>query len=178
MKYFKGFTEINESEFQAEQAKANERRKRQTALYEKSRPLTESEVSRMLLTQQINTLTVDDNTALRMKEFYPTFDSIVGQKVKQGFKFTYADKLWRVEQPELTIEKHYLPGIGTESLYAEVCETHSGTLDDPIPYDGNMALASGKYYIQNGEIYLCIRDTVNPVYNALSELVGLFVEVV
>ena len=41
------------------------------AIEESRRPLTESEVSRMLLTQQINTLTVDDNTALRMKEFYP-----------------------------------------------------------------------------------------------------------
>ena len=45
-------------------------------------------------------------------------------------------------------------------------------------YDGNMALESGKYYTQSGMTYLCSRDTVNPVYNALSELVGLYVEVV
>lgn len=151
---------------------------RKYELQEKYRPLTESEVSRMLLTQQINTLTVDDNTALRMKEFYPPFDSIVGQKVKQGFKFTHADKLWRVEQPELTIEKHFAPDIGTESLYSEVCESHEGTLDDPIPYGGNMTLVSGKYYIQSGVIYLCTRDTINPVYQPLADLVGLFVEVV
>ena len=62
-----------------------------------------------------------------------------------------------------------------ESLYAEVCETHAGTLDDLIPYDGNMALENGKYYIQNSTIYLCNRDTVNPVYNPLSELVGIYV---
>lgn len=119
-----------------------------------------------------------DNVALTAKMLYPAFDSIIGMKVKQGFKFTYGDKLWSVAQPELTIEKHYPPGVGTESLYAEVCETHAGTLEDPIPYDGNMALENGKYYIQSGVIYLCTRDTVNPVYNALSELVGLFVEVV
>lgn len=121
---------------------------------------------------------IDGNDALTAKMLYPTFDSIIGMKVKQGFKFTYGDKLWSVAQPELTIEKHYPPGVGTESLYAEVCESHAGTLEDPIPYDGNMALVSGKYYIQSGVIYLCTRDTVNPVYNALSELVGLFVEVV
>ena len=39
-----------------------------------------------------------------------------------------------------------------------------------------MALESGKYYSQNSKIYRCTRDTVNPVYNALSELVGLYVE--
>jgi hypothetical protein len=157
-----------------EQMKAEHRKHE---LVEKSRPLTESEVSRMLLTQQINALTVDDNTALRMRQFYPTFDSAIGQKVKQGFKFTYGDRLWRVIQPELTIQNHYPPGVGTESLYEEVCETHEGTMDDPIPYNGNMALENGKYYIQDWVIYLCIRDTGNPVYHALSTLVGLYVEV-
>ena len=146
------------------------------AAMEKSRPLTADEVTRLLITQQINTLSVDDNTALRMKDFYPAFESVIGQTVRQGFKFTHGGKLWRTEQPEMTIQEHYAPGMGTESLYSEVCETHAGTLEDPIPYNGNMALESGKYYMQYGKIYRCTRDTVNPVYNALSELVGLYVE--
>lgn len=54
--------------------------------------------------------------------------------------------------------------------------THEGTLNYPIPYEGNMALESGKYYMQDGVTYLCNRDTGNPVYNALSELVGQYVE--
>ncbi|MGN0629267.1 MAG: hypothetical protein ACI4IW_06525, partial [Oscillospiraceae bacterium] len=33
---------------------------------ERTRPLTMEEVSRLLITQQINSLAVDDNTALRM----------------------------------------------------------------------------------------------------------------
>ena len=32
--------------------------------------------------------------------------------------------------------------------------------------------------IQDGVTYLCNRDTVNPVYNPLSELVGIYVEIV
>ena len=39
-----------------------------------------------------------------------------------------------------------------------------------------MALESGKYYSQDNVTYLCNRDTGNPVYHALSELVGLYVE--
>ena len=143
---------------------------------ERTRPFTETEVSRMLISQQINTLEVDDNTALRMKDFYPAFESIIGQTVKQGFKFTHGGKLWKTEQPEMTIQENYPPGMGTESLYSEVCESHAGTLDDPIPYSGNMALESGKYYMQDGKVYRCTRDTGNPVYNALSDLVGLYVE--
>lgn len=56
-------------------------------------------------------------------------------------------------------------------------EEYAGTKHYPIPYDGNMALESGKYYIQDDVVYLCNRDTGQPVYNALSELVGLYVEV-
>ena len=41
-----------------------------------------------------------------------------------------------------------------------------------------MALVSGKYYIEDNVTYLCNRDTGNPVYNKLSELVGIYVEVV
>lgn len=119
---------------------------------------------------------INGNDALTARSMYPTFESIIGKTVKHGFKFTHGGKLWKTEQPEMTIQEHYAPGMGTESLYSEVCETHAGTLEDPIPYSGNMALESGKYYSQNSKIYRCTRDTVNPVYHALSELVGLYVE--
>lgn len=148
-----------------------------TAAAEKNRPLTETEVSRLMLAQQVNTIVVDDNTAVRMKEFYPAFEGIVGQTVQQGYKFTHGSKLWRVIQPSLTLQAHYAPGVGTESLYEEISGTHAGTLDDPIPYSGNMALTQGLYYYQEGAIYLCTRDTGNPVYHPLAELVGLYVEV-
>lgn len=38
-----------------------------------------------------------------------------------------------------------------------------------------MALTAGLYYVQEWVVYLCIRGTVNPVYNALADLVGLYV---
>ena len=111
-----------------------------------------------------------------VKEFYPTFDSIVGQTVSKGFKFTHGDKLWQVIQQSMTVQAHYPPGVGTESLYAEVCESHEGTEDDPIPYEGNMALEEGKCYVQEYEVFRCVRDTGNPVYHPLRELLGLYVE--
>lgn len=160
----------------AEEIKAMNRAAVKAAQEAKRMPLTEAEVNRMLITKQVNSLAVDNNTALRMKEFYPTFDSIVGQTVGEGFKFTHGGKLWQVIQPEYTIQSHYAPGVGTESLYAEVCESHEGTEDDPIPYEGNMALHGGKFYLQDFEVYRCFRDTINPVYHHLSQLVGLYVE--
>ncbi len=163
-------------ELTADELTEMEKQSRLATIEASRRPLNADEVNAMLITQQINTLTVDDSTALRMREFYPAFEGIVGQTVQQGYKFTHGDKLYKVIQPTLTIQAHYPPGTGTESLYAEVCETHAGTEDDPIPYNGNMELVEGLYYMQDYTIYLCTRSTGNPVYHALSELVGLYVE--
>ena len=145
---------------------------------EKHRPLSAEEVNALLIKKQINTVGIDDQTSVRMLDFYPAFSEIVGQTVSQGFKFTYSGKLYKVIQPELTIQDIYPPGTGTESLYEVINEQYDGDIYDPIPYDGNTTLENGKYYTQNGVMYLCNRDTVNPVYNPLSELVGLYVEAV
>lgn len=144
---------------------------------ERTRPLTMEEVSRMLITQQINSLTVEDSTALRMKEFYPQWTELIGTTVdKAGFKFTHGGALYKTIPEQHSFQADWVPGEGTESLYTRIDESHAGTLTDPIPYEGNMALEAGKYYSQGGAVYLCTRDTVNPVYNALADLVGLYVD--
>ena len=140
---------------------------------ERTRPLSFSEVQEMLVRQQINTIAVDDQTALRMVEFYPEWAS--GVAYTAGYKIQRSGKLWRCLQAH-TAQTGWEPE-NAASLWTEICESHDGTKYDPIPYNGNMALQSGKYYTQNNILYLCNRDTVNPVYNALAELVGLYVEV-
>ena len=140
---------------------------------ERTRPLSFSEVQEMMVRAQINTLAVDDATALRMVAYYP--DWTAGTAYAAGDRLVYNGDLYKVLQAH-TSQETWLPGAGTESLYTRIDEQHAGTLADPIPYDGNMELEAGKYYIQDYVIYLCNRDTVNPVYNPLSELVGIYVE--
>lgn len=160
--------ELAEEEISAMQAEAAK-----AAMLERTRPLTESEVTRLLISQQINTLSVDDTTALRMLEFYPEWES--GQAYTETYKVQYSGKLWRCRQAH-TSQAGQEPSIDTASLWEEVCESHDGTQADPIPYDGNMALKEGMYYVQDDVIYRCTRDTINPVYNALADLKGIYVE--
>ena len=156
----------------AEEIAAMEAEAAEFEAHERTRPLTAEEVTAMLIRQQINGLTVDDNTALRMREFYPEWATDTAYPA--GYKVQHGGKLWRCLQAH-TAQAGWEPE-NTPALWTEICETHAGTLKDPIPYDGNMALEAGKYYIQDYVIYLCNRDTVNPVYNPLAELVGLYVE--
>lgn len=158
-------------EMTPEEITAMQKEMRKAELAEKARPFSAEEVTAMLITAQINTLSVDDNTALRMLNFYPNWAENTAYSV--GYKVQYNGKLWRATQAHTSIVT-WEP-VNAPSLWEQINETHSGTLDDPIPYDGNMALENGKHYVQDYTIYLCNRDTVNPVYNALAELVGLYV---
>lgn len=160
-------------EMTAEEIAAMQEASAKAEAEEKHRPLSLGEVQEMMVRAQINSLAVDDNTALRMVEFYPEW--AVDVDYSTGYKVQHGGKLWRCIQAH-TSQAGWEPE-NAASLWTEICETHDGTIDDPIPYNGNMALESGKYYLQGGVTYLCTRDTGNPVYNALSELVGLYVEV-
>lgn len=136
---------------------------------------------------EMNDLQLSATDALEVVDWFPEWGVAdgfkVGDTVQKGQKFKYDGKLWAVLQDH-TILEHYYPSINTASLYVEVTPEYNengeelGTLDNPIPYDGNMILENGKYYIQEGTIYKCNRDTGIAVYHALRDLVGLYVELV
>ncbi len=113
-----------------------------------------------------------DDVALTAITLHPEWAA--GHTYVRDHKVRQGGKLWRCLQLH-TSQVGWEPE-NAASLWAQICQTHSGTLEDPIPYEGGMALTNGLYYVQNGVAYLCTRDTVNPVYHALAELVGLYVE--
>jgi hypothetical protein len=142
------------------------------SLERRNSPMTDGQVLRLLLARQVNTLDVDDNTALRMVEFYPTWAAGTGYTT--GIIVNRGGNLWRCLQAH-TSQPDWEPE-NVPSLWERVCFRYSGEESDPVPYEGNMRLENGKYYIQNEVVYKCIRDTGNPVYHALSDLIGLYVE--
>lgn len=115
---------------------------------------------------------LDDTDALQATELYDEWKP--GTAYEAGYKLRRNGKVWRLRQAH-TSQEGWEPE-NAPALFEEINETHKGTIDDPIPYSGSMALESGKYYSQDGVTYLCIRDTVNPVYHALADLVGIYVE--
>lgn len=124
---------------------------------------------------------ITDEQAVEVKVLYPEWKDLVANNYtaqEAGYRFVHEGKLYKTLQASLTFMEQWIPGQGTESMYARIDETHAGTLEDPIPYEGNMALEEGKYYIQEEVIYKCTRNTDIPVYQKLSELVGIYVELV
>lgn len=117
----------------------------------------------------------DDQEALTVQCLYKEWIKQIGKQLNVGEYVQHEGKLYRVLQAHQA-QSDWIPGDGTESLFVVIDKEHAGTLEDPIPYDGNMELFSGKYYIQNDVAYLCIRDSGTPLYHDLSSLVGIYVE--
>ena len=123
-----------------------------------------------------------DGQALSVKEVYPTYDDLVKTNYcaeSIGYKFTYNGDLYKTAQANLTFQSHYVPGQGTESLYTRIDEKHEGSIDDPIPAFANMEYFQGKYYIENGVIYLCNSELVKDgivLQFVPSALVGTYFE--
>lgn len=159
----------------AEEAAAIEDARERAEVEERHRPFTFAEITEMVIRALINDLAADDATAYRMKEFYPEWEA--GHVYAAGDRFVFGGEFYRVLQAH-TSQEAWLPGTGTESLYVRIDEVHDGTKYDPIPYGGNMALESGKYYAQDGVTYVCTRDTGNAIFQPLAELVVVYVEII
>ena len=122
-----------------------------------------------------------DADGLKAKVLYPRWEALVKKgrvTAEAGFCFTYNGDLYKCTDKNPKFQADWVPGNGTAALYVRIDEVHAGMLADPIPYDGNMELKAGLYYTQSGVTYLCNRNTGQPVYNSLAELVGLYVEMV
>lgn len=124
----------------------------------------------------INTFELSDEEALKRKALYPEWASFIGKSLNTGFKVQYDDKLYKVRQSITTVLENQYPSENTAALYEEINETAAGTIDDPIPYNGNMELFEGLYYSQAGVTYKCTRSTGQAVYHDLSALVGIYVQ--
>ena len=127
---------------------------------------------RKLIEKAVQSL--DDKDALECVCLYEKWDGN-GVEYTEGKKLRHNGELYKVKDGMgHTSQADWSPDVAT-SLFEKINETNAGTRDDPIPYSGNMALENGKYYIEDGVIYLCNRDTGIAVYNRLADLVGIYV---
>lgn len=124
--------------------------------------------------ENIDNLGLTSKQSLEVIDWFPEWKD--GEPLQAGNKVSYDGKLYEVLQSHIS-QSGWEPSTTSASLFREVTEDDDkGTIDNPIEYDGNMALESGKYYKQDGVTYLCTRDTGIAVFGALSELVGIYVE--
>ena len=118
---------------------------------------------------------LDDTDAVHAVDLYDEWKPDTAYEA--GYKLRRNGKVWRVRNGQGHTSQTGWEPENAPALFEEINETHKGTIDDPIPYNGSMALKAGLYYIQDGVVYHCIRGSGIAVYADLSALVGNYVEV-
>lgn len=117
---------------------------------------------------------LQDTDAAKLALCYDPWTTDKAYKV--GDRVLCDGKLWKCRQAN-TSQENWKPSINTASLWEVINVENAGTLDEPIPYDQTMTVYNGKYYLEEGIIYKCIRDSGQPLYATCASLVGNYFEV-
>lgn len=122
--------------------------------------------------------TMPDEQALEMAEYFNEWETYIGKSLNVGQIVKYQELLYRVRQAINEVLEGQYPSMDTAALYEVIELTATGTIEDPIPYNPPMEIFAEKYYTQNDVLYKCTRDSGQALTHNLSELVGLYVEIV
>ena len=93
-----------------------------------------------------------------------------------GYKVSYEGSLFEVLQAHIS-QADWTPREA-KSLFKVVQIEAVGTEDDTIAWEQGMVLEEGKFYIDNGVKYKCVRNSGNALWYSLDVLVGNYVEIV
>lgn len=106
----------------------------------------------------------------------PEWKSFIGGKMEAHQRFQFNKEAWESRQEISVVLEGQEPGMSTAALYQRIESKHAGTQEDPIPYSQLMTVYKDKYYIEDGIIYKCTRDSEQPLYATCASLVGNYFE--
>ena len=116
--------------------------------------LEQAKSIRLTVDEAAGTLT--DQQAAKVKTLYPEW--VPGEAVEVGDRRYYppSDLLYKAIQAHTT-QSDWTPDA-TPALWSVLDVEHAGTQEDPIPAVSGMEYAKGKYYSEDGTIYLMNRE--------------------
>lgn len=117
-------------------------------------------------------LRMTDNEALKAHICFDAWH--VDRDYKVDERLIHKGQLYKVRQAH-TSQTGWAPDA-VPALYAVVHYTHEGTLEDPIPWVNGMESEEGKYYLEDEILYKATRDSGNPLYYAIKDLIGIYFE--
>ena len=122
-----------------------------------------------------------DTQAAEVKTLYPVWKEGEAVSVDARRYYPPTDMLYKCSQAHTT-QADWTPDVAT-SLWTPLDVEHTGTLEDPIPAVSGMEYVKGKYYSEDGTIYLMNREGMVDgesivLYFLPSQLVGQYFEVI
>lgn len=124
--------------------------------------------------RRINQVPMTVEESLELAAYFPKWEA--DKEMPNGYKVSYEGSLFEVIQAH-TSQADWNPRDAV-SLFKVVQVVATGSIDDPIVWESGMVLEDGKYYMDGDVMYKATRDSGNPLYYSLSDLVDTYVEVI
>ena len=141
--------------------------------YVKDVPSADDIVSQLkeLVSTQVEALT--DDEAKKVPALFPLWETEKAYAV--GDRVWYQSSLYKCVQAH-TSQSTWNPKDAV-SLWANVSEESQeadGSREHPYEWQSGMTSYNGKYYTENGILYLCTRDSGAPLYHPIASLINLY----
>ena len=144
--------------------------------YVKEVPDASDIVSQLKELAQTQVEALTDDEAKKVPALFPLWETEKAYAV--GDRVWYQASLYKCVQAH-TSQSAWNPKDAV-SLWANVSEESQeadGSREHPFAWESGMTSYNGKYYTEEGILYLCIRDSGNPLYFPISSLIGTYFQI-
>lgn len=147
--------------------------------YVKDVPSADDIVSQLKELAQAQVAELTDDEAKKVPALFHLWtDHNQGDSIAAGVREWYKGSLYKCITPH-NWQSDWAPDVAT-SLWANVSEESQeadGSREHPFAWESGMTSYNGKYYTEEGILYLCIRDSGNPLYFPISSLIGTYFQI-
>lgn len=144
--------------------------------YVKDVPSADDIVSQLKELAQAQVAELTDDEAKKVPALFPLWETEKAYAVND--RVWYQASLYKCVQAH-TSQSTWNPKDAA-SLWANVSEESQeadGSREHPYQWEQGMTSYNGKYYTEDGILYLCIRDSGNPLYFPIASLIGTYFQI-
>ena len=129
-----------------------------------------------LVSTQVSEL--PDEQAKKVPALFPLWKDLIGKTATLNQRVYFNASLYKCIQPH-EVQATWTPDV-SPSLWQNVSEEAQeadGSREHPYQWEQGMTSYNGKYYTEDGVLYLCTRDSGNPLYFPISSLIGTYFQI-
>ena len=144
--------------------------------YVKEVPSADDIVSQLKELVQSQVAEMTDEQAKKVPALFPLWtDHKNGDSIAAGVREWYKSSLYKCIVPH-NWQSDWAPDVAT-SLWVNVSEEsqeEDGSREHPYQWEQGMTSYNGKYYTEDGILYLCTRDSGAPLHHPIASLINLY----
>jgi len=134
--------------------------------------MTAEEVLKLLAPKLVSD--VPDDTAKHMIDYFPVWDG-EGVSYAVGDRVCYNRTLYKCTLAH-TSQVSWTPTAATNLWrnISEEAQEADGSIEHPYTWEIGMTSYEGKYYTENNKLYLCTRDSIDPLNFSIADLINIY----